>query len=225
MRDKGIQTKIKNVSLIRQRQQQIFDAAVKLFSKKGFHSTTLREISKESGITLGSLYDYINSKEDILYIIQARATEAVKNTVLRKESNQKNVDSVSELNRLIDSELKAMDKYQDLILIIYQESHAMGKETLKLLLRSEREHLKQYEMLINKGIKEGCFKRCNVRMAANLIKMLIDTWVIKRWDLKGKVNIEEMRQGILDLVFHGILTGNEDFRPVREACLSQGKQI
>jgi hypothetical protein len=42
-------------------------------------------------------------------------------------------------------------------------------------------------------------------MTANMIKMLIDTWVIKRWDLKGKVTLEAMRQGILEMVFQGIL--------------------
>lgn len=203
-----IRTNIKNVSLVKQRHQQVFDAAIKLFSKKGFHSTTLREISKESGITLGNLYDYINTKEDILYIVQEKATEAVREKVLKGEEDQRNLSPVEALKRLIDSELNAMHKYQDLILIIYQESHAMGKETLKLLLKSERRHLKQYEILINKEIKEGCFRRCNVRAAANLIKMLIDTWVIKRWDLRGKVDmvdIEEMRQSIHGLVFNGII--------------------
>jgi AcrR family transcriptional regulator len=209
MKEKTImQTNIKNVSLVKKRRQQIFDAAVKLFSKKGFHSTTLREVSKESGITLGNLYDYINTKEDLLYIIQEKATEAVREKVLKGEENSKSLNPVEALKKLIDSELNAMDKYQDLILIIYQESHAMGKETLKLLLKGERGHLKQYENLIKAGIKEGHFRKCNVRVAANLIKMLIDTWVIKRWDLRGKsarVDIEEMRRGIHGFVFNGIL--------------------
>ncbi|RPJ01755.1 MAG: TetR/AcrR family transcriptional regulator [Deltaproteobacteria bacterium] len=57
-----IPTKIKNDSLVRKRRQQIFEAVIKLFSQKGYHMTTLREISRESGITLGNLYDYINTK-------------------------------------------------------------------------------------------------------------------------------------------------------------------
>ena len=198
-----IPTNIKNESLVKRRRQQIFEAVVKLISKKGYHRTTLREISKESGIALGNLYDYISTKEDILYIIQEKATQSVMQAI--SKDNEGNFNPVEKLERLINSELDAMNKYQDLIMIIYQESHAMFKETLHSLLRSERNHVEQYEKVIREGIKEGFFKPLNVRMLANMIKMLIDTCVIKRWDLKRKVSMEEMRQGILDVVFKGMI--------------------
>lgn len=83
----------------------------------------------------------------------------------------------------------------------------MGKKTLHSLLMNERKHVEQYEKVIRDGIKKGYFKVTNIRMMANMIKMLIDGWVIKRWDLKGKVTLEEMREGILDVIFNGILFG------------------
>jgi len=198
-----IPTNVKNESLVLKRREQIFEAVVKLFSKKGYHRTTLREISKESGITLGNLYDYISTKEDILYIIQEKATQVVMQAI--SKDNEGGSNPIEKLERLIHSELDAMNKYQNLIMIIYQESHAMFKETLHSLLRSERNHVEQYEKVIGEGIKKGVFKPLNVRMVANMIKMLIDAWVIKRWDLRQKVSIEEMRQGILDIVFDGII--------------------
>jgi AcrR family transcriptional regulator len=189
--------------LVKKRRLQIFNAVVKLISKKGYHRTTLREISKESGIALGNLYDYISTKEDILYLIQEKATQAVMQAI--SKDNEGNFNPVEKLERLIHSELDAMNTYQDLIMIIYQESHEMHKRILYSLLRSERNHIKQYEEVIKEGIKKGFFKPTNVRMLANMIKILIDSWVIKRWDLRRKVSIEEMRQGILDIVFKGIL--------------------
>lgn len=198
-----IPTNVKNKSLVLKRRQQIFEAVVKLFSKKGYHRTTLREISKESGITLGNLYDYIITKEDTLHLVQEKATQAVMKAISRGEEG--NSHPVEKLKRLITSELDAMNEYQDLILIIYQESHSMSKELLYSLLNSERNHLRQYERAIAEGIKKGFFKPTNVRMTANMIKMLIDTWVIKRLDLKGKVTLQEMRRGILEMVFQGII--------------------
>jgi AcrR family transcriptional regulator len=200
---KKIPTNIKNEALVTRRREQIFDAVIKLFSKKGYHSTTLREISKESNITLGNLYDYISTKEDILYIIQEKATQAVMDAISKDQ--EEILDPVEKLKNLINSELNAMNWLQNLVLIIYQESHAMGKEVLYSLLKSERRHLQQFEKLIEEGIRKEAFRPVNVRMSANLIKMLIDTWVVKRWDLRGKVSLEEMRKGILDLVFNGIM--------------------
>ncbi len=197
-----IPTNVKNKSLVLKRRQQIFDAVVKLFSKKGYHRTTLREISKESGITLGNLYDYIITKEDTLHFIQEKATQLVMGAI--SEGEKGDCNPVEKLKRLIISELDAMNQYQDLILIIYQESHSMSKDLLYSLLRSERNHLRQFEKVIGEGVRKGYFRPTNIRMTANMIKMLIDAWVIKRWDMKKKVSLEEMRQGVLEMVFSGI---------------------
>ena len=65
---KQVVTQIKNPKLIEEKHKQIIRAASELFSKKGYHATTLREISAESGINLSYLYKYISSKDDILYL-------------------------------------------------------------------------------------------------------------------------------------------------------------
>lgn len=48
------------------RKQQIIDVALKLFADKGYDSTPISKISKEAGISKGLLYNYFNSKEDLL---------------------------------------------------------------------------------------------------------------------------------------------------------------
>ncbi len=47
----------------------IFDAAVALFSEQGYRATTLRQIADRVGVQVGSLYNYISSKEHLLYDI------------------------------------------------------------------------------------------------------------------------------------------------------------
>ena len=207
MKIRKIPTHIKNDSLVKKRRQQILDAVMQLFPRKGYHMTTLREISKETGITLGNLYDYISTKEDVLYIVQERATQAILETMAKR--NGESLDPVDKLRELVSLELDVVNKYQDLIMILYQESHAFGKALLKSSLRSERTHIREYEAVIEEGIEKGVFKPTNVRMLSNIIKMLVDTWVIKRWDLREKVSLEEMREGILDIIFNGIAKRNQ----------------
>ena len=63
------------------------DAAVKLFIDKGFHKTTTREIAREAGISTGLLYEYVSTKEDVLYLvcdaIHAEVEHAVAEAVSR----------------------------------------------------------------------------------------------------------------------------------------------
>src|SRR5436190_21342118 len=58
------------------RKQQIYEAASTLFSRRGYHSTSVRDIARELDLQGGSLYAHIASKEDVLYGIVVRAAEA-----------------------------------------------------------------------------------------------------------------------------------------------------
>ena len=57
---------IQDTSLAEQRRDQICDAALELFLRKGFASTTVRDICALSGVNQASIYDYIANKNDIL---------------------------------------------------------------------------------------------------------------------------------------------------------------
>jgi AcrR family transcriptional regulator len=48
------------------RRQQILDAALRCFSRGGFHATTTADIVRESGVSQGTLYLYFATKDDIV---------------------------------------------------------------------------------------------------------------------------------------------------------------
>ena len=66
---KEVHANIKNARLIDQRRRQIVDGAMQVFAAKGFHGATVREIADAAGLTMGTMYNYVRSKEDILYIV------------------------------------------------------------------------------------------------------------------------------------------------------------
>ncbi|WP_339798640.1 TetR/AcrR family transcriptional regulator [uncultured Marinobacter sp.] len=57
---------VQDTSLTELRRDQICEAALELFLKKGFASTTIRDICAQSGVNQASIYDYIANKNDIL---------------------------------------------------------------------------------------------------------------------------------------------------------------
>ena len=58
--------------LIEARRNQILDAAAQVFAEKGFHRATTREIASTAGISEGTIYNYFDSKEDLLVGIMTR---------------------------------------------------------------------------------------------------------------------------------------------------------
>ena len=57
------------------RKEQIYSTARSLFSERGYHATTVRDIARELNMQGGSLYAHIESKEDVLWEIVNRAAE------------------------------------------------------------------------------------------------------------------------------------------------------
>ena len=49
---------------------EILAAAYQLFSQKGYHGTSMREIARQSGLALGGIYNHFSSKEDIFIQVQ-----------------------------------------------------------------------------------------------------------------------------------------------------------
>src|SRR5258708_34268510 len=53
-----------------QKLELILRTSARIFADKSFHSTSMREISRETGVSLAGLYHYCKSKEELLFLIQ-----------------------------------------------------------------------------------------------------------------------------------------------------------
>ena len=51
--------------------------AAQVFARKGYHATTMRDLSRESGMSLAGMYHYVRGKEDLLHQIQQRCFAGV----------------------------------------------------------------------------------------------------------------------------------------------------
>ena len=66
---RSVGTNTKDPDLIRDRREQLIRAALEVFQEKGFHATTVRDIGRVAGLTQGTIYNYVRSKEDILFLV------------------------------------------------------------------------------------------------------------------------------------------------------------
>jgi AcrR family transcriptional regulator len=65
----GMTRQERKESITKQRKQQIFDAALKVFSKRGFDQTTIPDIAEAAGVAVGTIYNYYQNKHDLLVSI------------------------------------------------------------------------------------------------------------------------------------------------------------
>ena len=60
-----------------ERLEQILATTANVFADKGFHPTTMRDLSRATGMSLAGLYHYIDGKDELLYLIQERSFQRV----------------------------------------------------------------------------------------------------------------------------------------------------
>lgn len=70
-------TKAQFEAIRKESRQKILDAALEVFAKQGYHSSTVDAIAKTAGISKGLMYNYFKSKEDVLQELMIGMMEAL----------------------------------------------------------------------------------------------------------------------------------------------------
>jgi len=193
--------KIQNEQLIKARHGQICRAAQELFAEKGYSKTTIRDISQKSGISIGSLYDYIRNKEDILYLL-AQDFFSHLYAEVGKVLEEKN-DAIKEIEGTMETMLRIIDRFQEYTLFTYRESKSLKKEHLLSLLEQDAFFIKTFSQIIQKGIKEGVFRQQDPEIVANLLAILTHSWALKRYNLK-KNSFYSFQKTLISFVINGL---------------------
>ena len=186
-----IPSDIKNPRLIMGRRRQIIEGAVNLFIQKGFHKTTTREIAKACGLSIGSLYEYIQTKEDVLYLV----CEDIHNQLeeeLRKATRSE-MTGVDALRSCISSYLQLMETMRNSILLIYQETKSLPKEKRERVLQREEEITKLFMDVIETGRRDGSIpvEKEAIPLLAHNMLVLGQMWTFRQWSLKKSYTHEQ----------------------------------
>ncbi len=187
----SIPTYVKDQKLIETRRGQIVHAAVRLFTEKGFHKTTTREIANESGFSIGTLYEYIESKEDVLYLVCDAIHTQMEDRLLEELSNTGT--GYERLKRAFEAFIRVIDQLDDEVLIIYQEIKSLPTEPRKYVLNREEEITGIFEKIIRRGIDDGSIQleESYINLLAHNIAVLGEMWTFRRWALRKQYSLEQ----------------------------------
>jgi AcrR family transcriptional regulator len=198
--------KIKNKHLVERRQQQISEAALKLFSQKGYHNTTVRDIARLSNVSTGSIYDYVSNKEDILFLVSQNFFDNLKREVERALQGLK--DPLMKLKATIEATLTVIDNFQEYVLITYRESKYFKKQDLMGIFQQEAFFTNIFLEIIEEGKAMGVFRVREPFVVANLLTLMTHCWALKRYNLK-EYSLFNFKETLIDIVLEGMIKKEE----------------
>ncbi len=200
-RTKDVPTQIKNPDLVVKRRRQIVDAAVQLFIEKGFHKTTTRQIANAAGFSIGSLYEYVASKEDVLYLV----CDAIHHEVERgvNEALQRTSDGEAALTEMIREYLLVCHTMRDHLLLIYQETKSLPSQWRKRVLENEVRITNIFTEVIQRIADSGempNLDKTSIELIAHNIAVIGHMWTFRQWYLDRQYTIEEFIKHQTDFI-------------------------
>lgn len=113
-------------ALAKARRRQIFLAACRVLATKSFHEATVKEIAVEAGLAAGSIYVYLQGKDEILLLLAESMVGELVDTLpaIRNDSGD---DPRRELLGIMHAALDVIDRYREAFAVLNHEVHYLER--------------------------------------------------------------------------------------------------
>jgi len=189
------------------KRNQIARAAAELFIRKGFLKTTVREIARNSGMSIGTLYHYASSKDDILAMFQDVEIDSLRDFFEDSSTSMLQMSPVEALCHAIETYFTQVDIIQDIIVFWYQETKNLPPTQRSKLLRNEELLTEVFKKIVKAGCDCGEFNVKDITLAANNIIVLGDMWAFRRWLIGRNYTIKQYIEKQTAFVLYGLRHG------------------
>ncbi len=167
----------------------IREAATRVFSRKGYFRTSVHEIAEEAGISVGTIYNYFESKQEILLGIFSSEFEDRKR--FYEKLSDRELSLFEQLKKILDRHFSKIADHRQLISVIIQERFKPGSKLGRKLNERYEEIVRETAELIKEALREDQIRQCNPEVVAAAMFGAIESVVGY-----GMIQDEEKREKI-----------------------------
>lgn len=189
-----------------QKRSAILDAAMEVFSEKGFHPATIDEIAERAGVGKGTIYSYFDSK---VALFQELLEEILETTYQRTKERVANSEgTLSKLYALADVDHDVVKRYAPLARILLADPSLVISPKFRRMLEHAQMQLNALVAnVIRQGQNEGIFSReFHAELAASMV-LGAKNGVIFDWlevDSQRRPDPDQIRKQVVAFVERGL---------------------
>ncbi len=182
--------------------KKIINAAMDVFSRRGYAKANIREIAGKAGISVGGIYLYFKNKQELFKSLIIEGRHEISARI--EMSVQQAQSATQALSNFLRLHLEYAMKHRDFILLHLREhGFAFGMNEKRQFFRSQRELI---EKILVKGIRAGEFRKCN---AADMAKVILGS-------VRGVIVSMALDEGVVvkpetmdEFIFEGLLIAHK----------------
>ncbi|MCO5081150.1 MAG: TetR/AcrR family transcriptional regulator [Rhizobiaceae bacterium] len=195
----------------------IVAALLKLSNRQGFHATSLRNLADETGLSMGGLYSYFDSKDALLVMILEEVENAV-SELFAAVPLEIHDDPAKHLRWVIEGHIRLTEIMQPWFAFAYMEAKSFPKKTRSAAVESELRTESEIAQIIERGAARGVFHVADPGLAAALIKPLLQDWYVKRAKYRKRgTSIDAYVAATTAFVERALMRHGEDAAPPEPA--------
>jgi len=200
-----------------QKLEHILRTSARIFAEKSYHSTSMRDIARATGVSLAGLYHYCKSKEELLFLIQDHCFGRV---LERFEQRIKGIDDPFEKLRIfIDNHLSFFAANMAEMKVLSHEAESLAGDMHKHVSGKKEKYAKQARKILRE-IQSVSEARLPGKATAasphvnNRIDLTVATyalfgmmnWIYNWYDSAGKLSVNQLVDNMTRLFVNGFLS-------------------
>lgn len=182
----------------------ILDKAAKLFSQRGYGSTTLKDIAADAGMQAGSLYYHFASKEALMVDVLELSIKFISDTVekeIEKLGDETNFEII--LNAFIRGHLVAILKHSDYTAATIRNNGQIPQAVQATAHAKREEYEGLWRKIMEKGKQDGVIRADIDESILRLIILGSINWSSIWYNKKGESQIDDLANTYTDIFLNG----------------------
>jgi AcrR family transcriptional regulator len=198
------------VTLIRmsrydQKLEFILRTAARIFAEKSYHSTSMRDISRATNVSLAGLYHYCKSKEELLFLIQdncfGRVLERLEERLLEVE------DPIAKLSIFIENHLSFFAANMSEMKVLSHEAESLQGELYTHVSTRKDKYTKLARKILQEVQHASQHKQQIDLTVATYALFGMMNWIYNWYDPQGKLKVNDLAQHLTQLFAGGFSPG------------------
>ena len=198
-----------------QKLEHILRTSARIFAEKSYHSTSMRDISRETSVSLSGLYHYCKSKEELLYLIQDNCFGRVLESLERRLRGVD--DPLTKLRIFIENHLSFFAANMAEMKVLSHEAESLEGD-LHTHVSSKKDKYTKLARRILKEIQQQqkVEQQIDLTVATYALFGMMN-WIYNWYDPQGKLKVSELVSNVTRLFLSGLVAGSArdqlEFKP------------
>lgn len=184
-----------------ERKIQILDTAERLFSERGYHATSMRDLAAELDLKGGSLYSHIAGKEELLWRVLERAADDFRAAI--RPFAEGSEPPEWRLRGAICAHVRVIAENLDAATVYFHEWKFLGEPQRAEFLERRREYEATMRGIVTEARTSGAFRDVEPKWATLLI-LSAANWLYHWYDPSGPLAPDEIADRMITMIFEGL---------------------